>query len=183
MANSMSQDGMSAALDVSPEEFNEFLLRPLGLRVPALPLELLVRKRWRKLMLEGVDFIDKSAWLERAKACQASLGFPPDDCVAKAKQWQQCKAAPTLPQVPELHFEGPQAEQLGNIRLARQKSHQERHRKPCHVKRIGPQQVRPVRPVLRLRLLQAQLWLLERFWILKSGQLRQKKQEEEAAPQ
>ena len=64
-----------------------------------------------------------------------------------------------------------------------QRHRKERHRKPCHLKRIGPQQVRPVRPVLRLRLLQAQLWLLERFWILKSGQLRQKKQEEEAAPQ
>ena len=51
----------------------------------SMSLELLVRKRWRKLMLEGVDFIDKSAWLERAKAFQASLGFPPDDWVAKAK--------------------------------------------------------------------------------------------------
>ena len=30
----------------------------------------------------------------------------------RQKPWQQCKAAPTLPQVPELHFEGPQSERL-----------------------------------------------------------------------
>ena len=75
----------AAALAVNEKDLTDFLQSPCGLRVPALPLQLLLRGAWRHLLLDGRMFIQRFNHRSRAEAWQKQLNFPSQDWLQMLK--------------------------------------------------------------------------------------------------
>ena len=78
----LDRRNLEAQLGVSSDALRSFLSNPKALRVPMLPLQLMLKKVWRAVVVKGSDFARKSARFFTAQALQKELNFPP-------QQWSQ----------------------------------------------------------------------------------------------
>ena len=109
------RDQLESKLGINREQIEAFLSKPVGLRVPFVPLQLIWKKAWKALVLDGADFGRTEPHFAGARELRQRMGFPPDDWVKRAVALGKRQDLGQLKDLESLRFQAVHAGKLAGF--------------------------------------------------------------------